>query len=131
MKEKNATHISIMVMAAISVLGYLYRGVIDQDLTAYQIATWVCAYPVVLFMAPLGAYVLSRMNVEHMLKFIVVLNMAQLLYFNLNKPAWEKTVVSLVFSAVLMAGFWALMRRTARDAEAERAAAVAPTSETA
>lgn len=42
----------------------------------YQYQTWICAYPVVLFMAPFGSCILSKINVEWMIKGI--LNIAQL-----------------------------------------------------
>lgn len=109
MKEKVATHMSIMVMAAISVLGYGYRAFVDQDITQYQVQTWLCAYPVVLFMAPFGAFILSKINVEWMLRSIVVLNIGQLTYFNINNPTFAKISWSLVFCALLMALFhWSL-----------------------
>jgi uncharacterized membrane protein YfcA len=108
LKEKVATHLSIMVMASISVLGYLYRHYIDHGLSSYQVQTWLCAYPVVLFMAPFGTYILSKIHVDWMLKGIVILNIGQLAYFNLNKPTMGKTAVSIAFCAVL----WMIFRRT-------------------
>lgn len=111
MKEKEATHMSIMLMAAISVLGYAYRAFVDQDLSASQVKAWLCAYPVVLFMAPFGTYILQRIHVDWMLKGIVFLNIGQLLYFNLSKPSLGKCVASLVFSVLLMAVFRATLSR--------------------
>lgn len=111
MKEKVATHMSIMMMAGISILGYAYRHFVDAGLTTYQVQTWLCAYPVVLFMAPLGAFVLHRLDKEWMLKFICVLNIGQMLYFNLYRPSLEKLVWSVVFTLLLSAVFYAVMRR--------------------
>ncbi|TLD72450.1 sulfite exporter TauE/SafE family protein [Phragmitibacter flavus] len=108
MKEKVATHLSIMIMASMSILGFLYRHFVDQNLSAYQIQTWLCAYPVVLFMAPFGAYILAKIHVDWMLKGIVALNIFQLLYFNINKPSSGKIIASLIFSAVL----WWIFRTT-------------------
>ena len=102
MTEKTATRMSIMLMAGTSVLGYSYRHFIDANLSSDQYRTWLCAYPVVLFMAPFGAYILSKIDVEWMLKGIVVLNIGQLLYFNMNRPAPEKIVASLLFVLVLL-----------------------------
>ena len=114
LKEKNATHMSIIVMASISVLGFGYRHFVDAGLTADQVRTWLCAYPVVLLMAPFGTYILHRIHVDWMLKGIVLLNIGQLLYFNLNKPSTEKLVASVAFSAVLMLIFHLTMSRLAR-----------------
>lgn len=107
--EKVATHQSIMVMAAISLLGYLYRYFWEGTITDYQVRTWLCAYPVVLFMAPFGSYVLSRLNVEWMLRGIVALNIFQMLYFNIKAPSLEKFIASASFSVILFAIFWALL----------------------
>lgn len=123
MKEKIATHMSIMVMAGVSILGYAYRFFWDGTITEYQIGTWLCAYPVVLLMAPLGSYVLSRINVEWMLRAIVALNIFQLSYFNLRNPSIEKIAFSVVFSAVLFAVFWLSL---ARLSQAERQSAIIP-----
>lgn len=114
MNEKKATHMSIMLMAAISVLGYAYRHFIDAGLTADQYRTWLCAYPVVLFMAPFGTYILQGMNVEWMLRGIVFLNIGQLAYFNLNKPSTEKFIASAIFCAILMTLFSVTLSRLSR-----------------
>lgn len=125
MKEKVATHMSIMLMASISILGYAYRGLYEGALTEYQIKTWLCAFPVVLFMAPLGAYVLARINVEWMLRGIVVLNIGQLLYFNLFNPSLGKFMWSVIFCVILMTIFHLSLARLSRRPalSAERAAA--------
>lgn len=123
MDEKMATHMSIMVMAAISVLGYAYRFFWDGDITDYQIRTWLCAYPVVLVMAPLGSHILHRLNVEWMLRGIVALNIFQMGYFNLKDPSWEKFAWSSGCSIVLFAIFWLSLAHLARQTERERLAA--------
>jgi uncharacterized membrane protein YfcA len=114
MKEKVATHMSIMLMASMSILGYAYRHFVDAGLAPDQFRTWLCAYPVVLFMAPFGTYILQRMNVEWMLRGIVFLNIGQLAYFNLNKPSMEKFVASAIFCALLMALFAFTLSRLSR-----------------
>ena len=114
LREKTATHMSIMLMAATSVLGYAYRHFVDNGLSSEQVRTWLCAYPVVLFMAPFGTYILQRIHVDWMLKGIVFLNIGQLLYFNLNKPSIEKTIASVIFSSLLMLVFRLTLARLAR-----------------
>ncbi|MEZ5945507.1 MAG: sulfite exporter TauE/SafE family protein [Hyphomonas sp.] len=122
MQEKLATHYSIMLMAAVSVLGFAWRGLVEQDISNFQIRTWLNAYPVVLFMAPFGALILTRINVEWMLKGLIALNVMQLAYFNLNGPSLEKFAASAVFSLVLGGVFFLSMRHVAAKAR-ERAAA--------
>ena len=123
MDEKVATHMSIMVMAAISILGYAYRFFWDGDITDYQIRTWLCAYPVVLFMAPFGSYILNKLNVEWMLRGIVALNIFQMAYFNLKIPTWEKLAWSTGSSILLFAIFWFSLAHIARQTERQRPAA--------
>ena len=53
-------------------------------------------------MAPFGAYILSKINVEWMIKGIVILNIAQLAYFNVNRPSIEKLIATIVFMGVLL-----------------------------
>ena len=124
MDEKVATHMSIMVMAAISVLGYAYRFFWDGTITDYQVQTWLCAYPVVLFMAPFGSYILHKLNVEWMLRGIVALNIFQIGYFNFKNPSVEKFACSAVFSLTLFAIFWCSLAHMARQRERSVAAAL-------
>ncbi len=105
MQEKIATHLSIITMAAVSLFGFGWRHFVDAGLTADQVRTWLSAYPVVLFMAPLGAFVLHRINTEWMLRGVVALNIFQMLYFNLKDPSVEKLALSAAFSVALFAGF--------------------------
>lgn len=114
LQEKLATQMSIILMAMTSVLGYAWRAFIDADLTTGQFQSWLSAWPVVLFMAPFGVYVLKRLNVEWMLRFIVVLNIAQLAYFNLRNPSVEKLAASAIFSVILFVIFWASLSAMAK-----------------
>ena len=113
LQEKNATQTSIILMAAISILGFAYRGMADASLTTYQFQTWLTAFPVVLVMAPLGALLLYKIPLEWLLRSLVVLNIGQLVYFNLQNPSWEKIAASTIFSVVLMAAFAVTLDRLA------------------
>ncbi|MFD0988010.1 sulfite exporter TauE/SafE family protein [Methyloligella solikamskensis] len=121
MDEKVATHQSIMLMAAVSVAGSFYRAVFDAGLTEHQVQTWLCAYPVVLIMAPFGSYVLTRLRTDWMLWGIVALNVFQLAYFNLKAPGLEKAALSAGFSAILFAIFWLTLARMAAPSVRESA----------
>ncbi len=44
---------------------------------------------------------------------LVVLNIGQLVYFNLENPPWEKTTASTIFSVILMAAFAVTLDRLA------------------
>jgi uncharacterized membrane protein YfcA len=119
MQEKIATHLCIMLMAAVSVLGFAYRELYDQQLTSYQFQTWLCAYPVVLLMAPFGAYVLHRINKEIMLRGVAVLNLGQLGYFLCVKPTLDKALWSALFTLLLSFLFyWLISSLSKRQAAA-------------
>ncbi|MBL9077586.1 MAG: sulfite exporter TauE/SafE family protein [Planctomycetes bacterium] len=118
MREKQATELSIVLMAALSVLGFAWRGLVQDELTDYQIRTWLCAAPVVLVMAPLGSYVLRRVPAEWILRAVVVLNIAQLLWFNLRGPTLEKSLWSLAFSVPLLLLFRRVLVHVQRRVEA-------------
>jgi uncharacterized membrane protein YfcA len=110
MNEKSATYIAIVTQTAMSILGFGYRAFVDHGLSHYQVETWLCAYPVVLFMAPLGAYALRRLHVNWMLLAIVILDIFQLLYFNLDRPSLGKTMASALFCALFSVVFYFLLR---------------------
>lgn len=112
LKEKRATEMSIILMASLSILGYAWRGWVQHALSADQVQTWLCAAPVVLVMAPLGAAVLRRIHHEWMLRGIVVISLVQLAYFNLFRPTLEKSLWSLSLTAVLLFVFSWVMDRT-------------------
>lgn len=114
MLPKIAVRMSIVLQAAISVLGFTYRARIDHGLTDYQIRTWLCAVPVVLFMAPFGAYVLAKLHVNWMLKAIIALNCFQLLYYNLNEPTRGKLVATVICTAAFSAIFFPALRHMSR-----------------
>ncbi len=105
MTAKMATRMSIVLQASISILGYAYRAFFDHGLSNYQIKTWLCAYPIVLFMAPFGAYALSRLHVNWMLRAIILINIFQLIYFNCIDPSVDKLVASFIFAVLLASTF--------------------------
>ncbi len=105
LQEKTATYFSIMLMAAVSILGFAYRGLFEDALTTDQFRTWLSAFPVVLVMAPLGALLLSRIRIEWMLRGLVLLNIGQLIYFNVNDPSVAKLLATILFSVIFAAVF--------------------------
>jgi hypothetical protein len=64
-------------------------------------------------MAPLGAYALSRLHVNWMLRAIIVINIFQLIYFNWTDPSIEKLVASVAFAVLLASIFVAALRHMA------------------
>ena len=117
MQEKVATQMAIMLMASISIGGFAYRALVDASLTHYQFQTWLCAYPVVLFMAPFGALVLSRVNKELMLRGIAILNVMQLAYFLFYNASPQKWIWASIFTAVLTMLFAISLRQLSKNSE--------------
>jgi uncharacterized membrane protein YfcA len=114
MTAKKSTRMSIVLQAAISLFGFAWRAFVDQDLTHSQIKTWLCAFPVVLFMAPFGVYILSRLHVDWMLRAIIALNIFQLVYFNCQEPSINKLIASVVCCGILSVIFLFMLRNVKR-----------------
>jgi uncharacterized membrane protein YfcA len=110
MTAKKATRISIFLQASISILGFSYRAFVDHGLTDYQIRTWLCAFPVVLFMAPFGVYVLAKLDVNWMLRFIIGLNIFQIVYFNVMGPSVPKVISSTICTVLLGFTFYFMLK---------------------
>jgi uncharacterized membrane protein YfcA len=110
MTAKKATRISIFLQASISILGYSYRAFVDHGLTNYQIRTWLCAFPVVLFMAPFGVYILAKLHVNWMLRFIIGLNIFQIVYFNVMTPSVPKVIASGICTTILGFTFYFMLK---------------------
>ena len=83
LKEKISTDFSIILMAAISILGFFYRFFIfgiESDI----INMWLAAVPVVIFFAPLGNKLLKFVKRKYFLYLILILTAFNFFYF-LNK----------------------------------------------
>ncbi|MBL8751440.1 MAG: sulfite exporter TauE/SafE family protein [Planctomycetes bacterium] len=124
MRENQATELSIVLMAAMSLLGFAWRGLVQREVTDFQIRTWLCAAPVALLMAPLGAHVLRRMPAEWLLRAVVALNVGQLAWFNLRQPTLEKMAWSIAFSLPLLLLFSRILVHVQRRAEGRALAVV-------
>ena len=59
--EKIATPTSVVLMASNAVVGFALHGAVLQDLQPEAINYWLVSIPVVLFGAPFGAYVVSKL----------------------------------------------------------------------
>ncbi|WP_395257944.1 TSUP family transporter [Halalkalibaculum sp. DA3122] len=62
LSEKIATPTSVILMAMNAVVGTLLHGLILQDLQPEAINFWLVCIPVVVLGAPMGAYVISKVN---------------------------------------------------------------------
>ncbi len=62
LSEKIATPTSVILMAINAVVGVLLHGFVMQDLQPQAINFWLVCIPVVVLGAPMGAYVISKVN---------------------------------------------------------------------
>lgn len=60
--EKIATPTSVVLMASNAVVGFFLHGAVLQDMQPEAINYWLVSIPVVLFGAPFGAYVVSKLH---------------------------------------------------------------------
>jgi len=91
---------------------------VDHGLTNYQIRTWLCAFPVVLFMAPFGVYVLAKLHVNWMLRFIIALNIFQIVYFNVMGASVPKVIASVICTTILGITFYFMLKHMVKRTKA-------------
>jgi len=60
--EKIATPTSVVLMASNAVVGFVLHGAVLQDMQPEAINYWLVSIPVVIFGAPFGAYVVSKLH---------------------------------------------------------------------
>lgn len=77
LSEKVGTPTSVVLMAAMAVLGNLMQFFVTRDVQTDMIHYWVVCIPVVLLGAPFGAYVVSRINRLWIAYLVYVIIVAQ------------------------------------------------------
>lgn len=105
MREKEATDLSILVMASISVLGILIRWLLMDDVSETVYALWLAAVPAVALGAPLGNWVLKRVSKESMLVFVLIFNAYNFGYWCINNSSliWLAIpTLSTIYLAMIM-----------------------------
>jgi uncharacterized membrane protein YfcA len=109
MKEKEATDLSIITMAAISVIGILIRWLLMGDVDSSIYHMWLAAVPIVLLGAPLGNWLLNNVKKESMLLFLFAFNLWTFVWWSLKNPSliWIAvpmlTTIYLLMTAVIHA----------------------------
>lgn len=96
MKEKEATDLSILVMAAVSIVGILIRSLLTGGIDPRVYDMWLAAVPVVLLGAPLGNWLLRQVRKESMLIFLFAFNLWTFVWWNYRNP-------SMIWAAACMA----------------------------
>jgi uncharacterized membrane protein YfcA len=75
--EKIATPTSVVLMASNAVVGFFLHGVVLQDMQPEAINYWLVSIPVVIFGAPFGAYVVSKLHRLVIASLLYVIIVAQ------------------------------------------------------
>lgn len=83
LSEKVATPTSVVLMSMLTVCGAALHGAVLTDIGPIETQAWLAAAPVVLFMAPFGAWVASklhRLHIARLLQAIIVVQFVGALY---------------------------------------------------
>ena len=108
LSEKVATPTSVVLMSILTVCGAALHGAVLTDIGPIETQAWLAAAPVVLFMAPFGAWVASKLHRLHialLLQVIIVVQFVGALY------VLQPSVDLLLFCAcVVTVGVIAIVR---------------------
>lgn len=81
--EKVATPTSVILMSILTVCGFALHAFVEKDVSESMYHAWLAAAPVVLFFAPLGAFVISKWNrlaIANLLVIIIIVQLVGALY---------------------------------------------------
>jgi uncharacterized membrane protein YfcA len=109
--EKVATPTSVVLMSILTVCGFALHALVERDVSENMYHAWLAAAPVVLFFAPLGAFVISKWNrlaIANLLIVIIVVQLLGALY--VLQPSLDHLALS---TGVILAGS-GIMRRLDR-----------------
>ena len=115
--EKVSTPTTVVLMGLLSVAGFLWHGLaadgIGDDVWRY----WMSCVPIVIFGAPAGAWVCSRITRDQLLYFLLLLIAldltSTLLMIPLDADGVRFLTVSGVLAAIFFSGLVMLRRRAA------------------
>ena len=109
--EKVATPTSVVLMSILTLCGFALHALVERDVSDNMYHAWLAAAPVVLFFAPLGAFVISKWNrlaIANLLIVIIVVQLLGALY--VLQPSLDHLALS---TGVILAGS-GIMRRLDR-----------------
>jgi uncharacterized membrane protein YfcA len=75
--EKVATPSSVIIMTIETILGFFIHVSLIKDFNAESFAMWIACVPVVAFFAPLGAFVVSKLNRKKIAQFLYFILLVQ------------------------------------------------------
>jgi len=102
--EKVATPSSIIIMTIETIAGFGLHALIMQDIAIKSYDMWLSCIPIVIFFAPLGAYVvnkISRITFTNFLYFIFLVQYVGAMF--VIRPDMFKLLISITF---IISGIW-------------------------
>lgn len=101
--EKVATPTSIIIMTIHTIVGFLLHVFVLHDFQPMTFQYWMCAIPVAILMAPLGAYIINFLTREAIAKFLYITTVVQ--YIGALIALRPPTVVVLISFGTVVGGF--------------------------
>nr|WP_293840956.1 sulfite exporter TauE/SafE family protein [uncultured Arsenicibacter sp.] len=101
--EKIATPTSIIIMTIHTIIGFMLHVFVFQDFQPVTFRYWMCAIPVVIFMAPLGAYIINFLTRETIANFLYITTVIQ--YVGALAALRPPVPVILISFGIVVSGF--------------------------
>jgi uncharacterized membrane protein YfcA len=108
--EKISTPTTVVMMGMLSAFGFFWNGVVEDAITHDVWQYWMSCLPIVIFGAPLGAWVCSKIRRDTLLYLLL-----SLILIDLASTLWlipftvERALFSLGGAASAAVGFWLLI----------------------
>ncbi|QDT08545.1 sulfite exporter TauE/SafE family protein [Planctomycetes bacterium K23_9] len=107
--EKTSTPTTILIMAFNSLVGFFFHGVILQDIGVAK-DYWIVCIPIIIFGAPLGAWVLFQINRDTLIIAVLCLIIAEVTSTLILVPFTSQMVTVMVAAIVVTTlCFWAML----------------------
>lgn len=110
MDEKVSTPTTVVMMGLLSIVGFFWHGVVQPGITHEVWQYWMSCLPIVIFGAPLGAWVCSKIRRDQLLYLLL-----SLILLDLLSTLWlipftpERTLFTFGAAAIAAVTFWALL----------------------
>lgn len=116
LSEKIATPTSVVIMASNAILGFVLHQFVLQDIHSVTYSYWLVCIPVVVFGAPLGAYLINRARREiivYLLSAVILIQFVGAML--IIRPTGELLLFSIASFALGILIFLALTKRLSRN----------------
>ncbi len=99
--EKVSTPTTVALMGLLSVAGFFWHGAVRPGIAPEVWQYWMSCVPIVIFGAPLGAWVCSRISRDHLLYLLLLLISVDLLSTIWVVPLNAERLLFLLFSGLI------------------------------